>query len=113
MSSQCAPVASETSIMIAIMDRLRWAGYGVWRQNTGGRRNRSGQYVQFNPPGWPDVQAIKAGHSVFVEVKRPGEKPRPEQLEMHAELRHYGATVIVATSVDDVAAALGLPAFAA
>lgn len=90
---------------MACMEWLRWRGYGVWRQNTGGMVNASGQHVRFNVSGWPDVLAIKAGHSVFVEVKRPGEKPRPEQVEVHAELRHYGATVLVATSTDDLEAA--------
>ncbi len=101
------PPLTEHSIQLAIADWLRWQGYRVSRQNSGALPSTTtGRPVRFGEQGWPDLLAIKAGHATFIEVKRPGEKPRPEQLEMHAELRHYGATVIVATCVEDVMRAL-------
>lgn len=53
--------------------------------------------------GWPDLQAHKApGKTIFIEAKRPGQKPTDLQLYRHEQLRKQGFVVIVATSVNDV-----------
>lgn len=46
-----------------------------------------------NLPGIPDLLALKDGHARFIEVKRPGEKPRPLQLYRHEQLRNLGFIV--------------------
>lgn len=48
-----------------------------------------------NLPGIPDLLALKDGVARFVEVKRPGEKPRPLQLYRHEQLRNLGFDVEV------------------
>lgn len=48
-----------------------------------------------NKPGFPDLMLLKDGEILFVEVKRPGEKPRPLQEYRIAELREAGFEVIV------------------
>lgn len=48
-----------------------------------------------NKPGFPDLMMLKEGEVLFIEVKRPGEKPRPLQEYRIAELRKAGFTVIV------------------
>lgn len=46
--------------------------------------------------GWPDRMVMwDGGHVMFVELKRPGEKPRPAQLHIHKILRNMGFIVEV------------------
>ena len=51
--------------------------------------------------GTPDRFFIIRGKIYFVEVKKLGKKPTPEQIERHAELRNSGAVVLVADSFDN------------
>lgn len=48
-----------------------------------------------NMPGIPDLLALKDGRARFIEVKRPGEKPRPLQEYRHRQLRENGFDVEV------------------
>lgn len=48
-------------------------------------------------PGIPDLLCLKDGKAVFIEVKRPGEKPRPLQDYRINELRRMGFDVRVLT----------------
>lgn len=45
--------------------------------------------------GAPDLLVLMPGHHFFIEVKAPGEKPRPEQLREHERLRVAGFDVFV------------------
>ena len=51
--------------------------------------------------GFPDRIYIRAGRHVFVEWKRPGEKPTRQQLLRHRELRAFGAEVHVIDNLQD------------
>lgn len=58
------------------------------------------EYLKFTVPGrkgWPDRLIIWGPefHMLFIEWKQPGEKPRPLQNEIHAQLRAMGAEVQV------------------
>lgn len=56
--------------------------------------------VKFQEAGWPDRLFISPhGHVIFIEFKRPGEKPDPLQDHRLAVLRSHG---IPAFWVDDV-----------
>lgn len=50
-----------------------------------------------NKPGFPDLLLLKDGKASFVEVKRPGCKPRPLQEYRINELRKAGFDVDVLT----------------
>ena len=55
--------------------------------------------------GIPDRLIIGYGRQFFIELKRPGEKPKPHQLERISQLQKRGATVFVADSkeqIDDI-----------
>lgn len=52
--------------------------------------------------GVPDRIVVADGKVVFVELKRPGQKPNRRQLETHAKMRRYGADVRVVDSVESV-----------
>ena len=58
-----------------------------------------GLAVKFTSPGFdgvPDRLALlPGGRMAFVEVKAPGEKPRPLQLARHRQLRQLGFKVYV------------------
>jgi hypothetical protein len=52
--------------------------------------------------GVPDLLVIKHGRAVFFEVKRPGQKPRPLQVQRIREIREVGGAVAeVVTSRDE------------
>lgn len=53
--------------------------------------------------GMPDLFASHAawGVSAWIEVKRPGQKPTPEQLAWHERQRAAGVNVLVVTSGAD------------
>lgn len=46
--------------------------------------------------GVPDRILIGNGKTIFLELKRPGEKPRKLQFAIHNRMREHGATVFVA-----------------
>lgn len=57
--------------------------------------------------GVPDLLCVKRGLAVFLEVKRPGEKPRPLQVQRIREIREIGGAVAeVVTSRDEALAIL-------
>ncbi len=62
-------------------------------------KNMGGIAPKFVSPGFdgmPDrLVLLPGGHIGFVEVKAPGEKPRPLQLSRHGLLRRLGFKVYV------------------
>ena len=66
----------------------------------------------FSQAGTPDVLFWRQGRldpeSWAFELKVPGNQPTKIQLHRHEEMRHGGVVVVVAYSVADVVAALGL-----
>ena len=56
--------------------------------------------------GVPDRIVIGNGHTVFVELKAPGEVPRKNQLAVHRKMRKAGAEVHVIDNREDVDAFL-------
>ena len=57
--------------------------------------------------GMPDRLILLAdGKMGFVEVKAPGQKPRPLQLKRHAMLRRLGYQVFVLDAMEDIPAVL-------
>ena len=62
-------------------------------------KNMGGIALKFVSPGFdgmPDrIVLLLGGHMAFVEVKAPGEKPRPLQLARHKLLRGLGFKVYV------------------
>lgn len=62
---------------------------------------RAGWYVvkliKTTKNGIPDLICHKDGRTVYIEVKRPGQKPRPLQSYRHKELADHGILTITAT----------------
>ncbi|MDR3565554.1 MAG: VRR-NUC domain-containing protein [Negativicutes bacterium] len=57
------------------------------------------KFVSPGNDGVPDRIVLLCGRVIFVELKRPGEKPRPLQLKRHAQLRELGFEVTVLDSI--------------
>ena len=62
--------------------------------------------LKFTTPGLvgvPDrIILAPGGRAIFVEVKAPGQQPRPIQVKRIAELRDLGFTVLVIDSLDQI-----------
>lgn len=58
--------------------------------------------------GWPDYGYGYKGRMVFIEYKRPGEKPEPLQSYVHKQLNHCGFSVWVVDDINEGKRALDL-----
>ena len=69
-------------------------------------RKAGGMAVKFVSPsfsGMPDrLVLLGDGKMGFVEVKAPGQKPRPLQLKRHAMLRRLGYLVFVLDAIGEI-----------
>lgn len=105
---------TEKQIQDAVIAYLRAHPKVAWahRFNRGAaiRSDEHGKayYTKFNScPGFADIHALlKTGRAMYVEVKRPGARPTEDQASFLRASAHYGALAIVATSIEDVEAAL-------
>lgn len=120
-----APARSEAEVQRAILDYLRTVpGVYAFRCNSrvvrmpgqGGHE----RLVRFGVKGLPDIlgwQSLggplvqpfgewRLARFLAIEVKRPGEPPSPAQLAFLELLRRAGGIAVVASSVEDVVAAL-------
>ena len=78
----------------------------IFRNSVGTFRTKDGAFVTAGlPPGSADLIGIieKDGVGVFValEVKCPGEKPRPDQVAFLKRIRDLGGISGVVTSVEE------------
>jgi hypothetical protein len=76
----------------------------IWNMRifTGKVATAYGSFITGAKKGTPDRLAIFVGIPVFIETKMIGEKPSPEQLQCHEDLRAAGAVVIVAQRLEDL-----------
>jgi VRR-NUC domain len=96
----------EAQIQRSLIEHLRWCGRadswfcaipnGGWRSPIEAAIFKS-LGVQ---PGAPDLLIIRAGAPLFLELKAPGRKLSPVQIECHDALRRAGATVETADNID-------------
>lgn len=116
------PQASEHQIQTSVMHYLRIKGWYCFRMNSGkysvgeGRQRR---FIQGHEAGTPDLMAFKnsryglnvedvyplpyTGISLlFLEIKKPGNKPTLLQTAKMKELQAYGATCYVIHSLQEL-----------
>ena len=69
-------------------------------------KRRGGICPKFTSPGMdgmPDRLALfPGGRIAFIEVKAPGEKPRPLQVHRHEQLRRLGFQVYVLDGLEQI-----------
>ncbi len=83
---------SESEIRAQIKEYLQWQGWFVFYHLQG-----LGSY-----PGLTDLQAVKNGQALYIEVKKPGGRQSPKQKQFQQDLESAGGTYILASSVDDI-----------
>lgn len=83
--TKSASAALESTIQRRIIERYKKDGWMVVKIGL------------CNLPGFPDLMLLRNGTAVFVEVKRPGCKPRPLQQYRIEQLRRAGFDAVVMT----------------
>ena len=73
----------ESKIQSRIIKRYEKDGYFVVK------------LIKTNKNGIPDLMCLKDGKMLFIEVKRPGLKPKTLQEFRHEELKNKGFEVLV------------------
>ena len=86
---------TEAHVRCQVKDYLLWRGWFVIYHLAG-----LGSY-----PGLPDVQAVKDGRTVYIELKRPGGKQRPDQAKFQRDLEQAGGEYILCRGIEDLQAA--------
>lgn len=98
----------ESDIQRAILEYLQYRpDVFIARNNTGVAKVTNDRFYRFGLTGWPDIIGTWRGKFLGIEVKVPGGKLSSKQKETIDRLRSIGATIIVATSVDEVTDVLG------
>ncbi|MTI56137.1 VRR-NUC domain-containing protein [Geosporobacter ferrireducens] len=81
----------ESRIEKELTDQIKAIGGLAWKFVSPGAR------------GVPDrIVILPHGRIIFVELKRPGEKPDPLQLKRHRQLREKGHVVHVIDTIEGV-----------
>lgn len=57
--------------------------------------------IQTSKNGWPDLQAIKNGITIYIECKRQGEHPAKLQVFRHEQIEKAGAKVFIIDSKEN------------
>ena len=86
---------TETEIQKEIIDYLTQHGWDVYRMQSG---RVSG--VRLHKKFTPDLMALKNGVTIWIEVKKPNEKPTEGQRKRHEEIRKNGFKVFVVDSLE-------------
>ena len=78
----------------------------LWRNHTGALKAGNGRMVKFGLcPGSADLIGIMqdagAGRFVAIEIKLPGEKPRPDQVRFLDHIRRMGGIAGCVTSPEE------------
>lgn len=79
----------------------------AWRNNQGAmiaeHKGRTRKIKFSTMPGISDLQAVREGRAVFIEVKRSSkEEPTEDQKIFLQAVRRYGGIAFVASSIEDV-----------
>jgi hypothetical protein len=96
----------EAQLQRSLVEHLRWcAKADVWFAHipNGGARTKAeaGIFKALGVrAGAPDLLIVRAGQALFLEVKAPGRKLSPAQIECHDALRRAGAVVETADDID-------------
>jgi hypothetical protein len=104
----------EQALQRSVIQHLHWrAPRDVWFAHYpgGGWRSRAEAAIlksMGTKPGTPDLLLVRDGKLFGLELKAPGGRLSPAQVECHEDLHHAGVTVAVAADVDHALALLAL-----
>lgn len=94
------PPQPEADFMAAVLKYAGVVGWHHWHDTATNAPRRCwncgrGTRIQRNASGFPDLLLIRRPRLLFVELKREGEQPTPEQAAWHEQLRACGQQVYV------------------
>ncbi len=96
----------ETSIQRSICDYLALKKHFFWRNNTTPVYDPVGKKFRAMPKyslrGRPDIEIIKDGFYIGLEVKRPNTKQSDNQKEFEKNCKQAGGEYYVVRSLEDV-----------
>jgi len=97
----------EKEIENSILHYLRIRNIFAWKNETIGifskeRGTFMKKHSKFHMTGQSDILGVFMGRFLAIEVKRPGNKPTPNQVEFISNVNKHGGIAFVATSVEDV-----------
>ena len=94
---------TETDLQNLIRVELSRRGCFVQRTNSATLYTKDGRPVRIGIPGQSDLCGHRPGdgRAFYIEVKRPGGKPRENQERFLRQMRDTGALAGVAHSVDE------------
>ena len=94
---------TETDIQTAIRIELSKRGCFVQRTNSATLYTKDGRPVRIGMPGQSDLCGHRGtdGRCFYIEVKKPGQKPRKNQQDFLDAMRNTGALAGVAHSVEE------------
>ena len=94
---------SENRIQSEIMVELSKRGHKVFRANAGKVQDaRTGTWIKLLPRGFSDLFGFKSdGTAIFIEVKKPIGKLRPEQMKFRDAVMEYPVIYGVARSAEE------------
>ena len=86
----------ESEIRAQVKEFLEWQGWFVFYHLQG-----LGSY-----PGLPDLQAVKDGRTIYIEIKRPGGRQSVKQKKFQQDLEAAGGVYIIAQGLESITAYL-------
>lgn len=94
---------TEHDIQTSICVELSKRGCIVNRTNSGTYYTSDGRTVRIGRPGTSDLQGHRGtdGRCFYIEVKKPGQKPRKNQQDFLDAMRNSNALAGVAHSVEE------------
>lgn len=99
----------EKDIQREICEWLEFMGLFFWRSNNipvFGQNNAGyktfRKLPKFTPRGLPDIIVLHQGQFHGIEVKRPGQKLRPEQIDIAKKIRDSGCNYHLVFSLEEV-----------
>lgn len=103
MGRTMSPSKSESDISAKIQLRASELGARLWRNQSGKYQLADGRWLSSGLfPGAPDlIGVLPSGKLLAVEVKRPGQKPRPNQIAAIEFLLTMNCCAGVCKSVQD------------
>jgi hypothetical protein len=95
------PTALESVVSRACKQYLKGRNIYHLRLNSG-KLFHQGRWIHLCPEGTPDLFCLYRGKAVFIETKREGKDPTPEQHATHLFIIKSGGWMIVAYKLDDL-----------
>lgn len=94
---------NETDIMQLVRIKASELGAVLWRNNVGRLQDVTGRWVQFGLcNGSSDLIGYFKGKFLALEIKVPGKKPTPEQINFIERVNKAGGIAAVVTSPDQL-----------